>query len=314
MKRRSFLCQAPLALGMMTGLAGLPRASHAQAAAAMAHRQPRVVVLDWGLTETLLAMGITPVGVAEVAAYQAAVVSPPLPAGVPDVGLRLSPSLEWLTALAPDLILINSSQMSQRDLLARIAPVHAFAVYTDAGAPLRRSEEVTRALGDLCAQPAAAEALIARTRTTLADCRRRLEVFAHAQALVARAMYVVQFFDARHLGLYGARSLFAEVMAALAVPNAWQGATDYWGIGVGGLDALRTAPEAGLLYFEPLPEAARRMMQANRLWQAMPAAAAGRVAPLAPFWGFGMLPSAARFAHVLTERLCSNAQLGWRRA
>ncbi|MFJ2992859.1 hypothetical protein [Pandoraea sp. NPDC087047] len=102
-------------------------------------------------------------------------------------------------------------------------------------------------------------------------------------------MYVTQFFDARHLGLYGARSLFADVMTTLGVPNAWQGATDSWGIGVGGLDALCTVPDAGLLYFEPLPAAAQRMMQDNRLWRALPAPSAGRVASLAPFWGFGML-------------------------
>jgi len=328
MNRRRFLRNTPLALGVLANLGGLPSIASGQgtvspslplssagaspASPTRGPRTPRIVVLDWGLTETLVAMGITPVGVAEVAAYQAAVVTPQLPAGVPDVGLRLAPSLEWLAALSPDLILINSSQMSQRDLLSRIAPVHAFAVYTDAGAPYRRAEEVTRALGDLCQQPQAAEALIARTHATLTECKTRLKAFARERNRVARAMYVVQFFDARHLGLYGVRSLFNDVMTTLNVPNAWQGATDYWGIGVGGLDALRTAPDAGLLYFEPLPDAARQMMHDNRLWHALPAANAGRVAPLAPFWGFGMLPSAARFASVLTERLLGDANVGWR--
>lgn len=319
MDRRRFLRAAPLALsacaGITTSFVTSPTTAAALAGVVRsAPAAPRVVVLDWGLTETLLAMGITPVGVAEVAAYNAAVVAPLLSPGVPDVGLRLAPSLEWLQALSPDLILINSSQASQRAMLERIAPVHDFAVYTDAGAPLQHSQTVTRALGALCRQADAAEALIADTDATLRACRQRLQTFAQTHDLLARALYIVQFFDARHLGLYGARSLFQDVMTALDVPNAWQGATDYWGIGVGGLDALTATPDAGLLYFEPLPAAAQRMMQGNRLWQALPAPHAGRVAPLAPFWGFGMLPSAGRFARVLTDRLCDNATVGWRHA
>lgn len=304
MNRRRFLAMLPAlsALG-----------AH-DAYAATAAPAPRVVVLDWGLTETLLAMGVTPVGTAEVAAYQAAVVAPLLPPQVADVGLRLAPSLEWLQALAPDLILINSSQMSQREVLERIAPVHAFAVYTDAGAPYVHAQDVTRAVGALCQRSTSAEGLIAATDAALAGCREQLQRFAQVHALRSRALYLAQFFDARHLGLYGERSMFQQVMQRLDLPNAWHGATDYWGIGVAGLDALAGDAHAALLYFDPLPPAARRMMQGNRLWQALPAPQAGRVAALPPFWGFGMLPSAARFARVISAHLCADTQLGWRPA
>jgi ferric hydroxamate transport system substrate-binding protein len=224
-----------------------------------------------------------------------------VPAGVPDVGLRLAPSLELLQQIAPDLILINSSQESQREMLERIAPVRAFAIYTDAGSPYRRSCEVTLQLGKLCGREAAAQALIERTQRALDTAKARL---ADTHSLrQAAPLYLIRFFDARHVGVYGARSLFQDVLDALALRNAWQGATDYWGIGVAGLEQLASNPNATLLYFNPLPPGVNRQLADNRLWHALPPVAAGRVGALPPFWGFGMLPSAARFADVLADAL-----------
>jgi iron complex transport system substrate-binding protein len=266
------------------------------------------VVLDWGLVETLLALGVTPVGVAETGAYNDSVVTPLVPAHVSDVGLRLAPSLELLQQLAPDLILINSSQESQRAMLERIAPVRAFAVYTDAGDPYRRSQEVTLQVAQLCGRESAGHALIDATERVLAKNRARIAARrAHLQPPAApRPLYVIRFFDGRHIGVYGERSLFQDVMNSLDVANAWHGPTDYWGIGVAGLEKLAATPAADLFYFKPLPVGVERTLASNRLWHALPAVADGRIAALPPFWGFGMLPSAARFADALTDALTQN--------
>lgn len=265
---------------------------------------PRLVVLDWGLVETLLTMGLTPVGASEVADYNASVVRPLAPLQVADVGLRLAPSLELIQQLAPDYILINSSQESQRAMLERIAPVRAFAVYTDAGEPYRHSLDATRAVARLCGRAQAGEALIDATARSLAQDRARL---ASLDEHASNPLYVMRFFDARHVGVYGARSLFEDVMNTLGVRNAWHGDTDYWGIGVTGLETLTNA-DARLLYFDPLPHGVARTLATNRLWHALPAVSAHRVAALPPFWGFGMLPSAARFSRVLVDTLSALPQ------
>ncbi|CAG9226907.1 Iron complex transport system substrate-binding protein [Paraburkholderia tropica] len=322
MNRRTLLRRAALLPSWLPSLLPLlcldmPRtfaASSTPSVLSVPARAPRVVVLDWGLVETLLAMGVMPVGVAEVDSYNASVVAPAVPPGVTDVGLRLAPSLELLQQLAPDLILINSSQESQREMLERIAPVRAFAVYTDAGSPYRRSCEVTLQLGKLCNAEAAAQALIDGTQHVIDTARARL---AEARARTpasgtpspADPLYLIRFFDGRHVGVYGARSVFQDVLDALALRNAWRGPTDYWGIGVAGLEQLAAVPDAALLYFNPLPAGVDRQLASNRLWRALPPVAAGRVAALPPFWGFGMLPSAARFATVLTDALSSPARL-----
>jgi iron complex transport system substrate-binding protein len=210
-----------------------------------------------------------------------------------------------LQQLAPDLILINSSQESQREMLERIAPVRAFAVYTDAGEPYRRSQEVTLQLAQLCGRASAAHALIDATERVLAASRAQIAAqrLRHQTANAPRPLYLIRFFDGRHIGIYGARSLFQDVMNALDVANAWQGPTDYWGIGIAGLEKLAATPAADLFYFEPLPGGVARTLASNRLWHALPAVAGERVAALPPFWGFGMLPSAARFAEALSAML-----------
>jgi iron complex transport system substrate-binding protein len=196
-------------------------------------------------------------------------------------------------------------------MLERIAPVRAFAVYTDAGAPLRHSQDVTLQLADLCGRPAAGHALIDATDRALAASH--AQIVAHRARrqppVVARPLYLIRFFDGRHIGVYGARSLFQDVMDALDVTNAWHGPTDYWGIGVAGLEKLAASPNADLFYFEPLPTGVARTLTSNRLWLALPAVAEGRVATLPPFWGFGMLPSAVRFAHALSAALTQDTGL-----
>jgi iron complex transport system substrate-binding protein len=124
-----------------------------------------------------------------------------------------------------------------------------------------------------------------------------------ASGTMRQPLYLIRFFDGRHIGVYGARSVFQDVMDRLDLVNAWTGATDYWGIAVAGLEKLAGVPEARILYFGPLPTGVGRTLASNRLWHALPPVVSGRVDALPPFWGFGMLLSAERFANVLTRVL-----------
>lgn len=54
----------------------------------------RVVALEWLPAELLLALGVTPYGVADIPNYRLWVNEPALPASVIDVGLRTEPNLE----------------------------------------------------------------------------------------------------------------------------------------------------------------------------------------------------------------------------
>lgn len=67
----------------------------------------RIVALEWLPVELLLALGITPYGVADVPNYKLWVSEPPLPDSVIDVGLRTEPNLELLTEMKPSLWLVG---------------------------------------------------------------------------------------------------------------------------------------------------------------------------------------------------------------
>ena len=83
----------------------------------------RVVALDWACAETAQALGVTPVGMAQLADYRLWSGDMPMPDSVVDVGLRMEPNLELIRALRPDLILLSPMQQASVPLLERITAV-----------------------------------------------------------------------------------------------------------------------------------------------------------------------------------------------
>ncbi len=67
----------------------------------------RVAALEWLPIELLLALGVTPLAVADVHNYNLWVAEPKLPATVVDVGQRTEPNLELLQQLQPSLVLLS---------------------------------------------------------------------------------------------------------------------------------------------------------------------------------------------------------------
>jgi len=95
----------------------------------------RVVTLEWTYTEDLLAVGVQPIGHADIEGYKAYVNIPvELSADVTDVGTRQEPNIEAIMALQPDLIIAASFRVANNyDQLASIAPVLVFNSYPEEG-------------------------------------------------------------------------------------------------------------------------------------------------------------------------------------
>ena len=83
----------------------------------------RIVILNWTLTEQVLELGVSPLAVADIQGYQQTVEQPSIPASVIDVGSRMAPDLDKISALQPDVIIIGYSQRPLTRKLANIAPV-----------------------------------------------------------------------------------------------------------------------------------------------------------------------------------------------
>lgn len=108
----------------------------ARAAAVDPHR---IVALEWLPVELMMALGVTPYGVADIPNYNLWVNEPKLPDSVIDVGLRTEPNLELLTQMKPSFLFWSAGYGPSEEVMARIAPGRGFA-FSD-GKTAGRSEK-----------------------------------------------------------------------------------------------------------------------------------------------------------------------------
>jgi ABC-type Fe3+-hydroxamate transport system substrate-binding protein len=84
----------------------------------------KVVGTEWNVVESLVTLGVDPVGVADVKGYTAWDTAAPLTNSPKDIGTRGEPSMDTIAGLAPDLIVattdLSASAIKQ---MKKIAPV-----------------------------------------------------------------------------------------------------------------------------------------------------------------------------------------------
>ncbi len=255
---------------------------------------PRIAVLDWGWAESLLALGVNPLAVAEAPLYGDRVVMPALAEDTIDLGLRSWPNMELLRALRPDLILSQAGYGISAERLSQIAPTLALPLYSAARQPLRAAEDALKEIATRIGRGDIATRYLQISQDRLGAIARR------AKHYDGRPLLIIKFTDDRLVDIYGAGGLFDDVLKRIGIDNAWDGATNNWGFATAGLDAIARHPEARLIIIEPGPPGP--FLQ-SALWQALPAVRQGRVSTIPPTWVFGAFPSAMRFAEVLKRGL-----------
>ncbi|RUU27952.1 ABC transporter substrate-binding protein [Mesorhizobium sp. M6A.T.Ce.TU.016.01.1.1] len=258
----------------------------------------RVAAIDWGMLETLIALGIEPVAATEIIQFRKLAVEPEVPRSVTDLGLRGTPNYELLRIVAPDLIAISSFYEYQRPMLERIAPVFAQTVYAPGVPPYPLAEAATLALGEKLGRQAEAKRYVDETSVEITRLRDTLPATASG-----RPVFVISLGDSRHFRAFGRDSMFGDVLLRLGIENAWADETSYSAAAPIGLEALARVPDASILVVSPLSADVGRSLPENALWNALPAVREGRVALLEPVNHFGCLPSARRFARLATAAL-----------
>lgn len=257
----------------------------------------RAAAIDWALLETLLGMGITPVAASELVLFRQVAVEPPVPASVVDIGLRGALNYEALRLSRPSLIFNSNFYAGMEPQLSRIAPVETISIYGTSRPPYGEAQAAATRIGALTGRPDAAQSLIAGVAAEIEACRHRLAGEA------GRPLLVLNLGDARHFRVFGADSLFGEVLTRLGFANAWSERTFYSASAPIGIEALVRFPEAFLVVLRPVPPDAARVLGASALWNALPQIRGRRLAVLASVDPFGGLPTAARFARLLTGAL-----------
>lgn len=261
-----------------------------------AQQLPRVATLDWALLETLLAIGANVVAGTELRQFRQVAVTPDVPASVADLGLRGTPNFEAMRFARPDLIFNSNFYAWADNLMSRIAPVESHAIYEPNKSPFVLAEAATLAIGDRLKLPAAEH-----LRDTLFEKLERYRaVFATGDG---RPVIPINLGDARHYRVFGADSMFGEVLKRVGLANAWSGATSYSAMAPVGIETLASVPEAWIVMIPPQPEDALAALKTSAFWNALPAVRQGRVLTLGSINPYGALPAAMRFADLLAEGL-----------
>jgi len=259
MRVRVALLSALTATALLLGLTVSPSAEAAP---------QRVVALEWEYVEDVLALGVTPVGAADVSGMRKWT-AVPVPRGIEDVGTRQEPSLERIAALKPDLIIAPKFRVSRNlDDLRRIAPTLVLDAYPNTsrrGAQYRSTMRSFRRIAQGLRLRARGESVLRDLDRTLLKLRQRLR----EERLAGRRVTFAVVFgtpSGTQARLSTSNSLVAGVLTRLGLRNGWTAPADRFGFSTVGLEAFRRV-QRGWLVLSYLPEFAPLV----RAWQREPA-------------------------------------------
>ncbi|QGN40453.1 Fe(3+)-hydroxamate ABC transporter substrate-binding protein FhuD [Klebsiella oxytoca] len=254
----------------------------------------RIVALEWLPVELLLALGVTPYGVADIPNYRLWVNEPALPDSVIDVGLRTEPNLELLTQMKPSFLVWSAGYGPSAEKLARIAPGRGFT-FSDGKRPLMMAQQSLNEMAELIGRQQEAKRHLTEFDALMEILRPR---FAHRGD---RPLLMITLLDTRHVLVFAQNSLFQEVLDRFTINNAWQGETTFWGSVTVGIDRLAAYKDADVICFDHGNAREMAQLMATPLWQAMPFVREGRFQRVPAVWFYGATLSAMHFARVLAD-------------
>ncbi|RJS93474.1 iron-siderophore ABC transporter substrate-binding protein [Salinisphaera sp. Q1T1-3] len=257
---------------------------------------PRLATLDWGIAQNLVAMGVSPIAVGQTAGYATWVADPPLPKGTCNLGNRAQPNLELLDQLDPDRILITRFYAPAGPRLKQIAPVTSVDTYGQPGDVWTNTVDAVKRLGQIAHRSAAAQALIARVES---DVRKAADQLPSS----TKPLLVLQFSGPQHVRVYGQGSLIQATMQRMGLTSAWQGETTPWGFSYVPISRLAEIKTGQMVVVGPIPVGIAEQIKNSRVWQSLPIVKDAPVLYIPQVWSFGGLPSATRFARLISHAL-----------
>ncbi|MTH77134.1 iron-siderophore ABC transporter substrate-binding protein [Paracoccus aestuariivivens] len=263
---------------------------------------PRLAAIDWAMLETAIAIGQMPVAACELIRYRQDEAAEAIPQSVTDLGLRGAPNYELLQLTRPDLILSSPFYIQHEARLRAIAPVLSLPFYVPGEPPVAKTLAATAALAEAVGQPEVAVRVETEAQDRIRSLASRLAPFRD------RPVSLINIGDSRHLRAFGFDSLFGDMLGRLGLANAWTDRTQFSFRAPLPIERLADAPEARLIIVGQIPVEAREGVARSVLWRKLPAVAEGRLYQLPEVNAFGGLPSALRFAEMLTGALEAGPQ------
>lgn len=269
----------------------------------------RVVVLEWSYTEDLLAVGVQPVGVADVAGYGEWVRVPVrLAANVQDVGTRQAPSLEKIRLLKPDLIVTARGRALQNYAqLSAIAPTLAFDAYAPGQTQYEEMRATFGTLARVVGRAAQAREVLARLDARLAETRRAIERAGRAGETFA----VTQAFTSQNVPtarLFTRNAMASQIIERLGLVNAWRASPQLFGFSTVSLEGLAALKTRNFFYIVQEEDNVFVQPQHAPLWRSLAFVKANRAYSLGSrTWLFGGPLSAEVLAEQVRRALLGDS-------
>ncbi|MFI3310405.1 Fe(3+)-hydroxamate ABC transporter substrate-binding protein FhuD [Ewingella allii] len=257
----------------------------------------KIIALEWLPAELLIALGVMPMGVADIRNYNLWVDEPKLPAQVIDVGQRMEPNMELMQQLKPSLLLVSQGYGPNAKQLAPIAPVLGLTANDGSPNPLQQAiRSLNKLASYLDLQERAAQHL--KIYHDLLDTTRT-----QVQPFAQKPILLFSFLDTRHVLVFGKGSLFQEIMLDLGLTNAWQGESSFWGSVSVGIERLAAVKNAHAICFGHGDADVYAQVSRTPLWQSMPFVREKQLSMVPAVWFYGATFSAMRFCRILTATL-----------
>ena len=258
--------------------AGSRPVEHVLGTACVPEDAVRVVALEWTYVENLLALGVQPVGVADIEGYNNWVDIPvELDNDVADVGTRQEPNLELIAELEPDLILTAAFRASENyDELSAIAPTIAFNPYPDPETNASQYDEMLTtftAISEVLGLGEAGEQVIADLEATFAAAQSALlgagradDTFILSQGWVAN--------DAATFRLFTSNAMAVQILEQIGLKNAWDDAPQLYGFTEISFEGFAGIGDTNFFYVAQGD--ANEAFAASPLWNGLPFVQSGR--------------------------------------
>ncbi|MBZ0284042.1 MAG: iron-siderophore ABC transporter substrate-binding protein [Anaerolineae bacterium] len=216
----------------------------------MTENPQRIVVLEWTYAEDVLALGLQPIGVADIEGYNNWVKIPvALDESAADVGFRNEPNLERIAELNPDLIIAVSFRViNNYDELSAIAPTLVFDPYPADGSS--HYDEMTSTLTSIAAalnREAEAQQVLERMETYFANANAALESAGRTgETFIVSQGFMVS--EVPTFRLFTDNAMAVEVLSRIGLENAWDDAPQLYGFTEVSIEAFSQLGDTNFFY------------------------------------------------------------------
>ncbi|MBX3084526.1 MAG: iron-siderophore ABC transporter substrate-binding protein [Anaerolineae bacterium] len=212
----------------------------------------RVIALEWTYVEDVLALGLQPVGIADIEGYHDWVKIPITldTANVQDVGERSEPNLELITKLQPDLIIAVQFRVAQNyDELSKIAPTLVFNPYpVDGSSHFEEMKTTFTTLATALGREDEGKQVLADMDAYFADAQDALTAAGHA----AEPFILSQgwtYDNVATFRLFTDNAMAVQILEQIGLKNAWKDAPQQYGFSELGIEGFAPLSETEFNFF-----------------------------------------------------------------